>query len=365
MSAERAGITMSAEPTKEQTTEVFKRLRHHAANKMCFDCKSANPSWASIPHGIYLCLQCSGVHRNLGVHLSFVRSTQMDTWTWHQLRCMQAGGNSAATAWFRDHSVTNQDVNAKYSSRGAQLYRAHLEKEASKLDKKLGDQLFEKEKPEEERDVDFFEASAKEAAAGADAAAAAPRLSASASLSKPAGELTASLSGAAGAGSKPAGKKIGGGLKKKAGGIGKKKVGGGLGAVKKTTTNFDEIEKKVTAEDAEREQHESANSPTDGDTERSASSRLKYQESSTKRDISKMNEQKREQAERLGMGMGRATTNKAVFSHSSSAAVQKIDTDYEEGETSRSGFLDREPRGFQDSLGFAGERRSPYDYDDH
>lgn len=217
---------------------------------------------------------------------------------------------------------------------------------ASKLDKKLGDQLFEKEKPEEERDVDFFEASAKEAAAGADAAAAAPRLSASASLSKPAGELTASLSGAAGAGSKPAGKKIGGGLKKKAGGIGKKKVGGGLGAVKKTTTNFDEIEKKVTAEDAEREQHESANSPTDGDTERSASSRLKYQESSTKRDISKMNEQKREQAERLGMGMGRATTNKAVFSHSSSAAVQKIDTDYEEGETSRSGFLDREPRGY-------------------
>ena len=53
----------------------------------------------------------------------------MDTWTWHQLRCMQVGGNAAATAWFRDHNVNSEDANAKYSSRGAQLYRAHIEKE--------------------------------------------------------------------------------------------------------------------------------------------------------------------------------------------------------------------------------------------
>ena len=55
--------------------------------------------------------------------------TQMDSWTWHQLRCMQAGGNAAATAWFRDHNVDSEDANAKYSSRGAQLYRAHIERE--------------------------------------------------------------------------------------------------------------------------------------------------------------------------------------------------------------------------------------------
>lgn len=60
--------------TNELSTSTL--ISYHF-RQMCFDCKSTNPSWASIPHGIYLCLQCSGVHRNLGVHLSFVRSTQV------------------------------------------------------------------------------------------------------------------------------------------------------------------------------------------------------------------------------------------------------------------------------------------------
>lgn len=360
-----------AEPTKEETTQLFKRLRHQAANKVCFDCKSSNPSWASIPHGIYLCLQCSGVHRNLGVHLSFVRSTQMDTWTWHQLRCMQVGGNANASAWFRDHSVTSEDANTKYSSRGAQTYRAHIEKSASKLDRKLGTQLFEKEKNEDAgEEKDFFDASVAEAAnSGADKPVA-KAMPAAASLSKPKGELTASLSSSTG-GAAPGGKKIGGGIGKK-GGLGKKKVGGlgkkkagGLGGVKKVDKNFDELEKKVTAEDKEREDHGDTAAAAD-ETVRSVSSRLKYQESTTKRDMSRMDEVKREQAERLGMGMGRATTNKAVFSHSSSAAVQKIDTGEEEKEQTRSGFLDREPRGF-DSMTFGaggGGSGSPYDGND-
>jgi len=96
-SSETYNTRSSANKSSPQLQRVFEMS---ASNRLCADCGRADPDWASINLGVTVCIECSGVHRSLGTHISKVRSLTLDAWDSELMELFGQLGNEKVNAVF-------------------------------------------------------------------------------------------------------------------------------------------------------------------------------------------------------------------------------------------------------------------------
>eukprot|EP00421_Protoceratium_reticulatum_P001742 CAMPEP_0168359248 /NCGR_PEP_ID=MMETSP0228-20121227/1541_1 /TAXON_ID=133427 /ORGANISM="Protoceratium reticulatum, Strain CCCM 535 (=CCMP 1889)" /LENGTH=140 /DNA_ID=CAMNT_0008371865 /DNA_START=51 /DNA_END=470 /DNA_ORIENTATION=- len=71
-------------------------------NRLCADCGAKAPRWASVNLGVLVCIDCSGAHRNLGTHISVVKSATLDRWQPKWLKTVSQIGNRIGNDFYED-----------------------------------------------------------------------------------------------------------------------------------------------------------------------------------------------------------------------------------------------------------------------
>ncbi|XP_022608232.1 arf-GAP with dual PH domain-containing protein 2-like isoform X2 [Seriola dumerili] len=113
---------------RERNKKILLELVKRPGNRRCADCRAPDPDWASYKLGVFVCLNCSGIHRSLS---SRVKSIKLDFWEDELVKFMECNGNANAQALYEkavppyyyqpqqnDHLVLREQwIRAKYERR--------------------------------------------------------------------------------------------------------------------------------------------------------------------------------------------------------------------------------------------------------
>ena len=112
-------MLMKLSPEKKaikKQQQIINKLLKKPENKFCADCKSVSPQWASINLGIFICIECSGCHRELGTHISKIKSINLDTWQEDILENFKKINNKIANNYW-EYNLHNYDFGSLKKNR--------------------------------------------------------------------------------------------------------------------------------------------------------------------------------------------------------------------------------------------------------
>ncbi|XP_005998676.1 stromal membrane-associated protein 1 isoform X2 [Latimeria chalumnae] len=144
-----------AQKQNEQHQAILSRMLREEDNKYCADCEAKGPRWASWNLGVFICIRCAGIHRNLGVHISRVKSVNLDQWTPEQIQCMQDMGNTKARLLYEGNLPENfrrpqTDQSVEFFIRDKYERKKYYDKNAINLTNKEKDKKKDDKKKEKE-----------------------------------------------------------------------------------------------------------------------------------------------------------------------------------------------------------------------
>lgn len=90
------------------------KLSKQEDNTTCIDCGAKGPKWVSLYYGTFMCLDCAGVHRSLGIYLESIRSTGLDAWDRRSYLPVKYGGNGRFRAFLRENGCAAMSVEDRY-----------------------------------------------------------------------------------------------------------------------------------------------------------------------------------------------------------------------------------------------------------
>ncbi|XP_025913279.1 arf-GAP with SH3 domain, ANK repeat and PH domain-containing protein 2-like isoform X2 [Apteryx rowi] len=130
---------------EELTRAIIEEVKCMPGNRECCDCSAPDPTWLSINLGILICIECSGIHREMGVHLSRIQSLSLDKLATSELLLARNIGNSGfniimevnipssstkptehSDMAFRKNFIISKYVEKKYAKRSPAAHRPGL-----------------------------------------------------------------------------------------------------------------------------------------------------------------------------------------------------------------------------------------------